>query len=194
VPRVAAHDETTYIKPRFLIGIGVSTVRGLVFIVAICVGTVLAGQAARAAALEPPRGPVVLTITGQIAHANAEGAARFDLDGLKAFPQHRLRTATPWTDGTSEFSGPLLCEVLDAVGARGRVLHARALNDYTAEIPIRDCRDYPVVLALERDGSPLSRRDKGPIWIVYPQDDYPELRSTATYYRWVWQLSHLEVR
>lgn len=168
--------------------------RGIFHLVLACLATVLAVSAPKAAGLEPPAGPVVLTISGNVARTNADGAARFDMAALKAFPQHTIRTSTAWTDGVSRFVGPQLCDVLDAVGADGTMLHARALNDYQAEVPIADCRRYPVILALEQDGQPLSRRDKGPIWIVYPQDAHPELRSTATYYRWVWQLSHLEVR
>lgn len=172
----------------------VMTVVRFIHVLLVCLGAVVCVSGARAADLDPPSGPVVLTITGNIAHADASGAVRFDLAALRAFPQHEVRTSTAWTDGVSTFSGPLLCDLLDAVGADGAVLHARALNDYAAEIPVDDCRRYPVILALERDGEALSRRDKGPIWIVYPQDTYPELRSTATYYRWVWQLSRLEVR
>ena len=64
----------------------------------------------------------------------------------------------------------------------------------TVEIPIEDCRRYPVVLALTRDGRDLQRRDKGPIWVVYPRDDHAELRSEQINTRWVWQLDRLEVR
>jgi hypothetical protein len=52
----------------------------------------------------------------------------------------------------SVFEGPLLCDLLERVGADGTVLQARALNDYVVEIPIGDCERYPVILALTRDG------------------------------------------
>ena len=137
----------------------------------------------------------LLVVTGRISPEAAPGGeARFDREALEALPQHEIRTSTPWTDGVSAFSGPLMCELLDQVGAEGTVLHAKALNDYVIEIPIEDCRRYPVILALERDGKPLSRRDMGPVWIVYPRDDHAELQLETINARWVWQLIELEVR
>jgi hypothetical protein len=44
------------------------------------------------------------------------------------------------------------------------------------------------------DGERLLPRDKGPIWIVYPRDDFPELTDIRYDYRWVWQLTRLEIR
>lgn len=149
---------------------------------------------APAAELAPPTGPVVLTVSGNITETTAGDRAEFDLDALKAMPQHEVTTSTAWTDGVSTFAGPLLCDVLDAVGAEGTVLRATALNDYATEVPIEDCRTYPVILAIEQDGEPLPRRGKGPIWIVYPQDEFPELQTAEIFNRWVWQLAALEVR
>lgn len=133
----------------------------------------------------------LLEVTGHVAEA---GGARFDRQALEAMPQHRITTSTPWTDGVSVFEGPLLCDLLERVGADGTVLQARALNDYAVEIPISDCERYPVILALARDGERLSRRDMGPIWIVYPRDEFPELQVETVNARWIWQLTELEVR
>jgi hypothetical protein len=133
----------------------------------------------------------LLEVTGQIAD---EAGARFDRQALQTMPQHRVTTSTPWTDGVSVFEGPRLCDLLEQVGADGTVLRARALNDYAVEIPISDCERYPVILALTRDGERLSRRDMGPIWIVYPRDEFPELQLETINARWIWQLTELEVR
>ena len=137
----------------------------------------------------------LLEVTGRIAEAvKTGGGARFDRQALEAMPQHSITTSTPWTDGESVFEGPLLCDLLERVGADGTVLQARALNDYAVEIPISDCERYPVILALTRGGEHLSRRDKGPIWIVYPRDDFPELQLETVNARWIWQLTEIEVR
>jgi hypothetical protein len=71
---------------------------------------------------------------------------------------------------------------------------ATALNDYVASIPLREPYDYPVLLALKMNGEYLELRDKGPIWIVYPRDQFSELRNSMVDKKWVWQLSELEVR
>lgn len=134
--------------------------------------------------------PAVLTVTGP----DGRDAVTFTRSALAALPQRAVTTTTPWTDGAARFTGPGLCRVLEAAGAEGTIVRAHALNDYAAEIPVADCRRYPVILALARNGAQLSRRDKGPIWIVYPQSAHPELDRAAVHARWVWQLTRLTVR
>lgn len=136
----------------------------------------------------------VLSVSGNIEAVDGTGVATFDRDDLSRFSQHTIRTSTTWTEGVHEFRGVLLCDVLDAVGATGSVVEARAMNDYYVEIPAEDCRTYPVLLALEQDGAPLTLRDRGPIWIVYPRDDFSELNDSLIDARWVWQLRELIVR
>jgi hypothetical protein len=148
---------------------------------------------ARADSLPPPQGPVLLTVTGHISHTTSPGRAEFDRAALEALGLQEISTSTAWTDGVSRFRGPLLRDVLDRVGAKGTGLIARAINDYSVRIPIEDCRKYRVLLALTRDGRELQRRDKGPIWVVYPRDEHPELRSELINARWIWQLDRLDV-
>ncbi len=105
-----------------------------------------------------------------------------------------VRTSTDWTDGVKAFRGPYVRDVLDAAGYRGETVTATALNDYSVEIPMADFERYPVVLAMEMDGEPLTRRDKGPLWIVYPRDEFAELATAETNAKWIWQLRSLEVR
>ena len=51
-----------------------------------------------------------------------------------------------------------------------------AANDYFVDIPTSDFRDYDAILAMEADGKKLSRREKGPLWLMYPISDHPELQ------------------
>ena len=46
---------------------------------------------------------------------------------------------------------------------------------------------------MKMDGKPMRVRDKAPIWIVYPYDEYEEFRDPTVNPRWVWQLSDLIV-
>lgn len=160
----------------------------LLFSLPLCLG------AARAGDLPAPDGQVLLTVTGRIAVTNAPDAADFDRALLESIGLSTLTTSTAWTDGVSTFGGVRLCDLLAWVGATGSRIHARALNEYSVEIPADECQRYPVLLALTRDGRDLARRDKGPIWIVYPRDDYPELRTETQDSRWIWQLRWLEVQ
>ncbi len=155
----------------------------------------LLAAAAPAAAGELPRptGKVILTVTGQITRTNAPGRAEFDVAMLEALGVEELRTATAWTEGRPLFVGPRGQALLEAVGARGERLKAKAINDYLVTIPAEDFRRYPVLLALKIDGEYLRVRDKGPIWVVYPRDQHPELATAQMNQRWIWQLKELAV-
>ena len=127
--------------------------------------------------LPTPKGKIILSVSGNISITNRDQAAAFDLDMLKALGVTKVTTSTTWTEGVSVFEGVLLRDILARVNAQGEALTASALNDYATEVPIEDARKCPVILAFSRDGKMLSVREKGPLWIVYPKDDYPELRS-----------------
>lgn len=148
---------------------------------------------ARAAALPRPSGEVILTVRGTVGVTNAEGEARFDLAMLDALPQRETVTATPWHEGTPRFSGPTIAGLLDAVGAEGVNLRIVALNDYAADLPVEDARTIPVILATRIDGEVLSVRDKGPLFVIYPFDEQPELFNEVYFGRSVWQVKTIEV-
>ncbi|MBH0239849.1 hypothetical protein [Methylobrevis albus] len=153
--------------------------------------TLVAPQAALA--LDAPKGPVVLTITGAISETNAPDAAEFDLEMLEALAGRVTETETPWIDGKRRFEGPLGRAVLDAVGASGETLNVVALNDYAAEIPVEDFRTLDVILATRLDGKPMSVREKGPLFVIYPFDADSSLYNEKYFNRSVWQVARIEV-
>ena len=144
--------------------------------------------------LTVPQGPVVLEVRGAIANANSDAVARFDMAMLQALPAVRLKTSTSVTDGAHVFEGVLVRDLLDRVRAKGATVIATAHNDYAVEIPMNDFRRFDAIIAYRMDGEPLSRADKGPLWIVYPRDQKAELQDIRYDYRWVWKLAALEVR
>jgi hypothetical protein len=137
---------------------------------------------------------VVLTVTGAIGLTNAPGRAEFDLNMLERLGLGRLTTWTPWTEGEVEFQGVLARRLMEAIGANGTEVDALALNDYEQTIPLEDFDRYDVLLATRANGELMHVRDKGPIWIVYPWSEHPELDDFATREKSVWQLSALHVR
>ena len=166
--------------------------RSFTFLFLLVIGFV-ATSPGEAEGLSRPKGTIILLITGDIEHRNSEEGALFDRTMLEALGVEALSTSSTWTDGVTEFEGVPARAVMDAVGARGDKVVAYALNDYSVEIPIGDFESYPVLFALRMNGRDLTVRDRGPIWIVYPRDDFPELRSEVINARWVWQLSRLVV-
>lgn len=164
---------------------------GLALIV-VSAGPAMTG-AQEGAGLAKPQGPVVLTVSGKIGNTNSGQAANFDMEMLESLGRITLRTSTPWTDGTQVFRGVLVRDVLAAAGAYGDSIRAIALNDYSYAIEVSDFLNFPVLIATDMNGERLRIRDKGPLWIIYPRDDYAELRSKEIDYRMVWQLREFVV-
>ncbi len=155
-----------------------------VFTVAILPGMALA--------LEKPSGPVILVVSGHVANTNSGAGAAFDLPMLEALAGRTGKMQTPWTGGMTEFSGPLLRSVMEAAGATGTALQVRALNDYQAEVPFEDSR-LDTILATRMDGKPMSVRDKGPVFLVYPFDLDASLYNEKYFSRSVWQIREIRV-
>ncbi|ALN75662.1 MULTISPECIES: molybdopterin-dependent oxidoreductase [unclassified Aureimonas] len=149
--------------------------------------------AAAAADLPNPSGPVVLTISGTISNTNGDGIARFDLAALEAIGGRSATMETPWTDGPTQFSGPFLRNVLAEVGAKGSKVQLIALNDYAADIPVGDATGLDTILATRMNGKPLSVRDKGPLFLIYPFDQSPDLYNEKYFSRSVWQIKEIRV-
>ena len=159
---------------------------------AVCASAIGAvGLAWATQTLPAPSGRVILSISGNITSTNGDNIAAFDRSMLEGLTVTRIRTTTPWTEGVREFEGVLARDLMALLGAEGTIVIATALNDYKVEIPVSDFVRYPVLLAISMDGVPLGIRDKGPVWIIYPQDDYAELNTETTQHKWIWQLKSL---
>jgi hypothetical protein len=159
------------------------------FLLALAGGAV----AAAGATLPQPAGPLLLKAAGALSATNAGDAAVFDREMLRALDWRLVRSHTAWTEGEREFAGPTLESFLKAVGAEGRAFRAVALNDYGVEIAAGDAEAHGAILALDMDGRAMSVRDKGPVWLVYPQTA-EQATSGIFNERMIWQLAEIVVR
>lgn len=160
-------------------------------VLAMCL--IFLASALHAEALPDPQGDVILTVSGNITVTNGEGVARFDRAMLEALAQRTTTTMTPWYENSRSFSGPVAQALLEAVGARGETVRLLALNDYSSDVPMADFQTHPVILATHADGQRLSVRDKGPLFLIYPFDEAPELFNEVYFGRSVWQIARIEV-
>ncbi len=142
--------------------------------------------------LPQPTGPVLLTITGAIEQTNAPGEARFDKTMLDELGSASIETHTVLTEDLQRYEGIPLEAVLRRVGAKGNVMRAAAANAYEVDIPFDDLQ-YGPLIAMQANGRPLTLRDKGPLWIVYPRDAHKVLQDQRYDSRWIWQLIRLHV-
>lgn len=146
-----------------------------------------AGLAAPTAA---PAQDAALTLTRG---AGSSETLEFSLESLSELPQVTIVTENEFSDGPVSYRGPLVRDVLAHLGLdQTETVRITAANDYYVDIPTSDFRRYSVVLAIEADGKRLSRREKGPIWVMYPISDHPELRDPVYNTRLIWQVVRIE--
>ncbi len=143
--------------------------------------------------LVSPKGKVILSISGRISVTNTASAARFDREMLEDLGLAKFTTMTPWYNEPVTFEGVRLDRLMRVVGASGEQLRARALDDYTTEIPIADFERYRTILAMKRNGDYMPVTDKGPLFIVYPFDSHPDLKHQRFYARSAWQVARMTV-
>ena len=101
-------------------------------------------------------------------------------------------TSTIWTQGVHKYTGVPLHAILQHLELSGTTIEAIALNDYSVTMPFDTQVEWPIV-AFAIDGQPIPRREKGPLWIIYPFDQSPEFRTETIYSRSIWQLNRLNI-
>ncbi|NQW10722.1 MAG: hypothetical protein HQ481_12680 [Alphaproteobacteria bacterium] len=154
--------------------------------------------------------PVLLTVTGAIKTTNRgpfdpfrdslfetlketfKAAFAFDRAALLALPQATITTKYPNWPTKVTARGPLLKDVLAAVGADGNRVRVQALDGYAPEFTMADITAGTVVLALEADGQPLSIGGRGPLWLVFPPNSIAG-QSTEDDSGLAWAVFHLAV-
>ena len=129
-----------------------------------------------------------------------EGKTLALTDGdIAALPWNEIHTKTVWTEGVQHFRGPRLAEVLALSGLAKddllkRELTMIALNDFRIKLQVEDALEFDPILAREVNGVKMRVRDKGPLWLVFPRDDYRALQNAPRDELWIWQLSQIEVK
>lgn len=137
-----------------------------------------------------------LEVCGNLSRYTDAGARVYHLTKreLWMLPQYTVITATSWTP-RSAFVGPHVEDILRFVGARGTEVEFHSLNNYSHTIPIAEVARYGVILAHSRNGRRLSDSDFGPLFVVYPRDQYPkELGTPMSEAKYVWQVTGMCVR
>lgn len=151
--------------------------------------TVLVSEGSAAAALAKPAGEVMVTMNGRDGLTIALSADQF-----AALPQYAIASENEHYDGLNCYQGPLGRDVVALILAEaGDMVTLTAINDYAVEAPVADYFAYDVIFATELNGVPFSVRDKGPIWVVYPQSDNKVLQDPIYSTLMAWQLTRVDL-
>jgi len=144
--------------------------------------------------IPPPAGPVVLTVSGDIASSNADGVVDFDMNTLEQLGLVGYAVEDPWLHQTVTYSGILLSDLLEVVNASDTMteVFAVALDGYSVPIPVKEFEDWPVLIATQSNGSYMSIENSGPTRIVFPYDNHNNITEARNMS--VWNLESIEVR
>lgn len=164
---------------------------------------------AMAQAKPAPSGPVILTVAGDLAHANRgpsdpkldgfmtyheiefKRAFTFDLAMLEEFPMTEIRCQPPQYSSSVTFQGPLLRDVLRALGADGASIKTRALDGFAVDLTPERIAAKDWILATRAGGRPFGIGDKGPVWLMHTPsaEKVPEDEEHG----WPWAVFYIEV-
>ncbi len=141
-----------------------------------------------------PLDKVLLTVKLIPGGRGAPRVLHLDLATLQALPHRRFTTTTIWTRGPQRFEGVLLRDLMLALGARpGAMLLAHATNAYSARIPLSSATDPGPIVAYLRNGKPMTLRENGPLWLVFPYDADRRWQTEVVYSRSIWQLDQITI-
>ncbi|MGQ7844294.1 molybdopterin-dependent oxidoreductase [Granulosicoccus sp. 3-233] len=159
----------------------------------LCIILSFSVQGVHADNLPAPSGKVLLTITGNMTLPNVGNEVHLDIATLESLPTTEFVTSSPWHESAERYTGVRLNDLLSAIGSSSREIVAIGLDDYRFTITDLDLEHYPVMIAYRQNDSYISVRSLGPLRIMMPFDEYPELLTPLNESRSVWQLVKMEL-
>lgn len=93
------------------------------------------------------------------------------------------------------FRGVAVSNLLDKFGVAPEVTEVTfvSYDGYRATVNLSDLRQYPIIIALERNNQLLSRSDGGPLYLVFPYTQFPQLQQKYPARFWAFYLTDLVV-
>lgn len=139
----------------------------------------------------------ILTVSGKITKTNTpDGKFVFSMAELQKLGDTTIKSTTRYTE-VGDFTGPKIRDILKAVGVApdAAAVSVVALDGYQQTIPLTDFSKWEVITAHSLNGKRMAVEAKGPLWIMYPIDKYPnDLMNNATTMKLVWSLTGLVVK
>lgn len=128
----------------------------------------------------------MLSITGSVGNQNIASATDFTWDMLKSPSAVIFNAATKGNAGEMTFISVSVKNLNSANGAIAAIPHSFAPNDQSVDVSTEGAADDGPTMAYHTSGRPMSHRDLGPLWLVYPFDDKTDCQSEKIYLRAIW--------
>ncbi|MDN3613871.1 MAG: oxidoreductase [Vibrio gallaecicus] len=117
-----------------------------------------------------------------------------EIKDLQKMPNTSFTTDLPWLNGESKFTGVSVSDLFDELDVElPEVMTVRGLNDYSVDVLKSDIEQYHPIIAFLKDGNLMPVRYKGPYWLIYSLNQYPELDTPAYHSQMVWQIEKIEL-
>lgn len=154
----------------------------------------LNAQKVKANSQEPQETEWNLEIGGQIAQRES---VQLNWQQLQALATERVKTTDPNfvlnPKEIFDFHGIRVSSLLKqlAIASDVRDVTFVCFDGYQVTIAVKDLLAYPITLAIARNGKPIPRAQGGPIYLILPYTQYPELKQKYNELSWAFYVSHM---
>lgn len=135
-----------------------------------------------------------LTVSGQIGTPPAT-LHWPELQRLATAHVETINIQNPDKQTPTNFRGVLVRDLLDRFAALPEATEATmvAIDGFRATVQLADARAYRMLLAVEADGEPIPQERGGPIFLVHPFSEAPELKWKYPDRFWAFYVTHVVV-
>lgn len=140
--------------------------------------------------------PVILSVYGDIQlNGQQHNKLDFTLSELQALPQAESTTSHPWSAEKHHFKGIDMNALLALLFENSEVkkLSLEALNGFSVDVDWNKVSAFSPILAWQDNDKIMSRRNKGPLWLILPFDKVPKIKQADFLHYMVWQLRVIRV-
>ena len=140
--------------------------------------------------LAQPAGDVILSIEGKVGKRNSDAGAQLDYAMFESIGLVTRTIVTEWTP-SAVFEGVSGRDLVRHLGIEGDYLLGIAHDDYEVSIPVSDLTEHDTLFAVSMNGERLSIKNKGPVWLLYANQNRPSISPELLNTRMIWQLHTL---
>ncbi|MGC1394933.1 MAG: molybdopterin-dependent oxidoreductase [Coleofasciculaceae cyanobacterium] len=124
-----------------------------------------------------------------------------NLSKLEALATTSVWTREPHNTSNSNpntifhFRGIAISKLLQQVGVAPNVRDVTFISHdaYRATISLADLKKYPIIIALKRNNQKISRSDGGPLYLVFPYTQHPQLQQKYPDRFWAFYLTDMVI-
>lgn len=145
---------------------------------------------------DPTRHDWQFVVQGQTATGKP---VRLSLQQMEALATTSVWTRDPHSTGDRNalvhFRGVAVSKLLDKFGAAPNATEVTfvASDAYRATVSLADLRQYPIIIALERNNQKIPRSDGGPLYLVFPYSQFPQLQQNYPDQLWTFYITDMVV-